>query len=165
VGFPRHGTYLDAEYVFFQKSLGSAEQRSAYVVNFLQPLSWGANTIHLAGKFGRATQDGSFRLGGIFNLSGTPFGQVAGSEVAFARAMYYRNIRQSYGDFRTPIFVGFSLEAGKANNTNDRFSDYAWRKAGSVFVGADTLLGSVYLAAGHTIDGSSAVYLYWGRPR
>lgn len=165
VGFPRHGSFLDAEYVFFQKSLGSAEQRSAYVVNFLQPLSWGANTVHLAGRFGRATQDGTFRLGGIFNLSGTPFGQVAGSEVAFARAMYYRNVRESYGDFRMPIFVGFSLEAGRASNANDRFSDYSWRKAGSVFVGADTLLGSVYLAAGHTIDGSSAVYLYWGRPR
>lgn len=165
VGFPRAGTLLGAEYVYFQKALGSADQRSAYRLDFLQPLSWGPNTVHLAGRFGRATQDGAFRLGGIFNLSGTPFGQVAGSEVAFARAMYYRNIRESYGDFRTPIYVGFSLEAGRASNENDRFSDTSWRKAGSLFVGADTLLGSVYLAVGHTIDGSSAVYLYWGRPR
>ena len=56
-------------------------------------------------------------------------------------------------------------EAGRASNENDRYSDTSWRKAGSLFVGADTLLGSVYLAVGHTIDGSSAVYLYWGRPR
>ncbi|HPE00315.1 MAG TPA: patatin-like phospholipase family protein [Burkholderiaceae bacterium] len=165
VGFPRHGTFLEGEYTVFQKSLGTAAQSSSYLASLLQPFSWGPNTVHLAGRFGRATQDGSFRLGGIFNLSGTPFGEVAGSQVTFARAMYYRNIRESYGDFRMPVFLGFSLEAGKASNTNASFSDYSWRKAGSVFVGADTLLGSVYLAVGHTIDGSSAVYLYWGRPR
>jgi NTE family protein len=48
-----------------------------------------------------------------------------------------------------------SLEAWSVGET---------RKAASVFVGADTVIGPLYLGAGHTFGGQSAVYLFLGRP-
>jgi hypothetical protein len=39
----------------------------------------------------------------------------------------------------------------------------AWRPAGSVFLGVDTVLGPVYLAYGHAEQGNDSIYLYLGR--
>ena len=38
------------------------------------------------------------------------------------------------------------------------------RKAGSVFLGLDTMIGAMYLGYGHTAGGESAFYLFLGRP-
>ena len=33
-----------------------------------------------------------------------------------------------------------------------------------MFLGLDTIIGPLYLGAGHTFGGKSAIYLYLGRP-
>ena len=40
----------------------------------------------------------------------------------------------------------------------------AQRKDGSLFIGADTPLGPLYLGYGHAEDGNSSWYFFLGRP-
>jgi NTE family protein len=112
-----------------------------------------------------AVQEGAVKLGGLFNLSGTPFGAVSGSRGLLIRAQGYRNVSDAFGDIRMPVYAGFSLEAG---NAVARDASLGWsdlRRAMALYVGADSLFGPVYLAVGRTIGGASGFYLLWGRPQ
>jgi NTE family protein len=61
-------------------------------------------------------------------------------------------------------YAGASLEAGNAwaRRSDVQFSDL--RKAGSVFLGMDSIIGPLYLGWGHTFGGDSSFYLFLGRP-
>ena len=61
--------------------------------------------------------------------------------------------------------MGFSLEAGDAVERDINLDWDRARKAGSLYIGSDSILGPLYFALGRTFGGSSAVYLFWGRPR
>jgi NTE family protein len=60
--------------------------------------------------------------------------------------------------------MGASLEAGNtwASAGDLRLSGLRW--AGSAFIGADTGLGPLYIALGSAQRGSTALYLFIGRP-
>ena len=62
-----------------------------------------------------------------------------------------------------PLYLGGSLEVGNVfeDRSDIGFSDSIF--AGSLFLGADTLLGPVYLAYGNAEGGKSAYYIYLGR--
>jgi NTE family protein len=134
-------------------------------VDALIPATFGRLTLlGLAGAGYSRDDKGGFGLGGFLNLSGTPIGAVSGSQAAiFSGLAYYR-----MGDLPRALgrawYVGVSLEAGNAwaRRSDMRFSDL--RKAGSVFVGLDSILGPLYLGWGHTFGGDSAFYLFLGRP-
>jgi NTE family protein len=80
--------------------------------------------------------------------------------------MYYREIGDDVGGlFKTPVYLGGSVEAG--NVWQDR-SDIAFDSLlvnGSIFAGIDTYFGSVFLAAGFSEHGDSSFYLFLGNPR
>ena len=61
-------------------------------------------------------------------------------------------------------FVGGSLEAGNTWQSAGELSLKGLRFAGSAFIGADTGLGPLYLAIGSAQRGSTALYLFIGRP-
>lgn len=130
--------------------------------------SWGQHTFNLGGRVAHASQipPGAieeYSLGGFQQLSGYRPGQVAGNYLMFGRLTWYRRMAWSPGLARA-LFAGASLEAGNA--WQDR-SDIAWRglKAGSsLFVGADTGLGPLYLSLVHAPKGYTGLYLFLGRP-
>jgi NTE family protein len=61
-------------------------------------------------------------------------------------------------------YAGASIEAGNAWTNRSDVSLGDLRKAGSLFVGLDTLVGPLYAGWGHTFGGQSAFYLFLGRP-
>ncbi len=63
-----------------------------------------------------------------------------------------------------PTYLGASLELGNAWRSSDAIGLDNTIMAGSLFLGADTLLGPVYLAYGHAEGGHQAVYLFLGSP-
>jgi NTE family protein len=114
---------------------------------------------------GRSKDDrGGFGLGGLFNLSGTPINSVAGSQLGFAAALAYYRIGELPRALGTSWYAGMSLEAGNAWAKRSDVSTGDLRKAASLFLGLDTILGPFYLGYGHTFGGDSAVYLFLGRP-
>ena len=101
-------------------------------------------------------------LGGFLNLSGLPCGDLFGQNSALAEMVYYRKLTGLASGVGVALYGGFSVEAGEvwANPQDFRLSDAVI--AGSVFLGADTSLGGLYLGVGVAEGGNAAVYLQLG---
>ena len=107
-----------------------------------------------------------YRLGGLFNLSGLSPDQISGPHFGITRAIYYRRIGSGQeGLFDVPTYLGVSLEVG---NVWERRSDASFDSAlvnGAAYLGFDTFLGPVYVAAGFGEGGNKSFYLLLGRVR
>ena len=102
-----------------------------------------------------------FRLGGLGRLSGLAPQQLSGRQAALAVLAYYRRLNNQ--DL-FPVYAGATLETGNVWNFSDDIGFDDLRYSGSIFVGADTPIGPVYLAFGHSDNGDNAVYFYVGNP-
>jgi NTE family protein len=133
--------------------------------------SWGANT--LIGSLVLQSQlrevagvENLLSTGGLFNLSGFQRDELSGKHTGVGRVIYYRRIRSNpiRGLLDASLYVGGSMELGNAwqDSSEVKFSNSLF--AGSLFLGADTFIGPVYLAGGLAEGGHSAFYLYIGRP-
>jgi hypothetical protein len=105
-----------------------------------------------------------FTLGGPLNLSGFQDNQLVGTGVKLGRLVYYYRLGQG-GCFVSAYYAGASLEAG---NVTDRLNGpslpgLVWVSA--VFVGADSVLGPLYLAAGYAKAATMRSISFWGGDR
>lgn len=105
---------------------------------------------------------GLYALGGFQNLSGYEPGQVEGNYLLFGRASYY--YRLTPPALTRGFFAGLSLEAGNAWAERRQMSLGDLRTGTSVFLGADTGLGPLYVGVAYAPRGDTAVYLLLGRP-
>ena len=131
--------------------------------------SSGPHTLNLGARLARTNRLAvgaidEFSLGGFQQLSGFRIGQVGGSTLAFGRMTYYYRLPVASSPLARAMFAGGSLELGNA-----------WLKPGSaslrdllvgrsLFVGADTALGPLYLSVVSAPRGYSGLYLFLGRP-
>lgn len=103
-------------------------------------------------------------LGGLLNLSGAQPLQIWGNYSALGRVMVYKRLLKLPSLVGTGVYLGGSFETGNAWLTS---SDIRWnnlRYAGSLYLGADTLLGPLYFAYGMADGGNHSFYLALGRP-
>ncbi|MDP3205922.1 MAG: patatin, partial [Hydrogenophaga sp.] len=100
---------------------------------------------------------------GFQNLSGYRTAQVAGNYLLFGRLTYYQRLAYNVGVARA-LFVGGSLEAGNAWTERSDITLRQLRGAGSLFVGADTGIGPLYLSIVSAPRGYTGLYLFLGRP-
>src|SRR5207302_9672259 len=119
--------------------------------------SFGDHTVSLGLALGKRTGQAAlpeydlFQWGGFLRLSGYPTGALAGDSLQFGRLMYtHRLARQTLLE---GVYGGFSLAAGKIGGTFVADNPKDWIKAGSVFLGLDTLLGPLYLGLGRASPG------------
>ena len=106
---------------------------------------------------------GRFELGGFHQLSGYRDGQLIGNYVLFGRLTWY--MRLAYEPVVTRgFFVGATAEAGNAWATRREVRDGELRTGMSVFFGADTGFGPLYLGLTHAPRGETGVVLFLGRP-
>lgn len=168
--FPQHGYRLTFEAIDGIQSRpdGRHDRFSRTELQATGVRSWGAHTLnlHLRGFNAHQPDDsiqGPYTLGGFQQLSGYQPGQLTGNTLLFGRASYYMRVSKAPVLTRG-FFVGASLEAGNAWNTRGAVSLRDLRLAGSLFLGADTGLGPMYLGVGRASSGDSALYLFIGRP-
>lgn len=168
--FPRTGGSLEVEWNAGRTALGADYDSDTVRLDALLAESMGRNTLALWATAGTAVSGPTpslgnyFSLGGLFNLSGRPQNSLNGPHYGIARAMLYRQIgRGGPGFLNVPTFAGLSLEWGNVwqQRSDVEFGD--GDLGGSVFLGLDTLLGPLYLAAGVDEDGSTAFYLLLGK--
>jgi NTE family protein len=144
------GADLDYDQVRF--SLAGAGTWRRYTV-------WGRSVIETT-LDENAPNNAQFRRGGFLNLSGFLNRQLAGQHFGLLEAAFYRRL----GNITLlPMYAGFSLETGNVWDDRDQISVDNTVLAGSVFVGADTILGPLYVAYGLNDADSSTIYLYLGR--
>lgn len=169
--FPKTGIFFNSQmYRTVNPSQTDMEEieGTLYSINAAVPVSLGNNTtLLLTAKAGKASQVGSFNLGGVFNLSGSAYGRYSGSRMNLARAMVYHDVSRVMRELRMPVYVGATYETGRVWDEADYAQQWGrgkhWMQAASVFVGTDSWIGPIYLVAGRTFGEGSAITLYWGR--
>ena len=101
-----------------------------------------------------------YRRGGFLELSGTLERELAGQHFALIESAFYRRL----GDITfLPIYSGFSLEAGGAWDQYEDINKENTTLAASIFIGADTFLGPLYLSFGFNDKGEQALYFNLGQ--
>ena len=172
VYFPRQGELFTLQWNGPREALGAGTDADRVSFDWTDAHSFGRNTVILSAAGGAhfsgptdQVQDW-YSLGGLFNLSGLARDQVSGPQFGIARTIAYRRIGSGQeGLFDVPTYLGFSLELG---NVWTRRSDASFDSAlfnGSAFLGFDTILGPVYVAAGFGEGGNRTFYLLLGRIR
>ncbi|MBK7659917.1 MAG: patatin-like phospholipase family protein [Betaproteobacteria bacterium] len=163
--FPRRGYLASVNATRTDYRAGEGSQLNTVVGQLLWPVTFDRLTLLGLAFAGRAKEDrDSFTLGGFLNLSGTPVGALAGSQAAGLSLVTYYRMGELPRVLGRGWYMGLSLEAGDAWNRATGFQWGQVKKAGSVFVGADTVAGPFYAGWGKTYQGDSAFYLFLGRP-
>jgi NTE family protein len=170
--FPRDGELVTLQWNGPRESLGADANADRVSLDWTHARSRGRHTLivsaaggaHVSGPTDQV-QD-FYTLGGLFDLSGLSPDEISGPHFGIARAIYYRRIGNlQEGLFDVPTYLGFSLELG---NVWERRADASVDSAlfnGSAFLGFDTFLGPVYVAAGFGEGGDRSFYLLLGRIR
>lgn len=165
LNFPRSGWAGQLYGITAREWMGSSDDYELIGFDVLKAGTWGKDSLlgglSLGGNLGGEVPiQAYYQLGGFLNLSGFNQRELSGPYAGLARAIYLRDL----GTSLVRTYAGASLEAG---NTWQDQSDIRWdqtRVAGALFVGADTILGPVYLGYGQADGGHNALYLYLGRP-
>ncbi|MBP7567935.1 MAG: patatin-like phospholipase family protein, partial [Burkholderiaceae bacterium] len=168
--FPSHGYRAQGEVVFGRRSFDGASSSSftSFEGTATAVKSWGPHTLNVGARLAKTSQIplgaiDEYSLGGFQQLSGYRVGQVAGNYLVFGRLTYYQRLPWSVGVARA-LFVGGSLEAGNAWTARRDISLGDLRAGSSLFVGADTGIGPLYLSIVSAPRGYTGLYLFLGRP-
>jgi NTE family protein len=167
--FPRHGGALALRAKAAREALGGEEDYNRVEAAATQVVSFGPHTFGGMLRLGYSpgsTLPGAelFGLGGFLNLSGYQNDQFLGSELRYGRLVYYNRVMNLPRPLGTGLYAGLSLETGRVGTSATAAGDEPWRKGGSVFLGANTALGPLYLGYGIGEEGNRLLYLFLGRP-
>ena len=163
--FPRSGYSLGGEASSIRYHSDNGSPIQTWLLQGLVPVTYGRLTLTGLAAVTRARDDrGGFELGGFLNLSGTPPGAVTGSQTGFLGALLYYRMGELPRVLGRNWYAGLSVEAGNAWNRADGSASRGVKKAGSLFLGFDSIIGPLYLGYGRTAGGDGALYLFLGRP-
>jgi len=147
--------------------LGASQDYDRYDAEVRAAFSHDAHTLRLALRGGGSTDADAlplyamFRLGGFLNMSGFRLQQLLGTRFVYGRALYQARLGN------VPLFEG--VYAGLAYEIADMpqavpLNDRSSFQSGTAYLAADTPLGVAYFGVGHANQGTTAVYLYLGKP-
>lgn len=166
--FPRRGMRAGVRWNSSRPDFGADNDFDTVEFDLTQVWTRGKSTLTLGLDYATTLEsDGAlqdfFPLGGFLRLSGLERGQISGPHAGLGRLVYYRSVGGSGGGLlEVPVYVGASLEAGNVWQTRDAISFDSTLTNGSLFVGLDTYVGPIFLAAGFSEAGRTNVYLFIG---
>ena len=163
--FPKDGEAARFGYTQNLKQLGAETSEKQLRGSISTTNSFGRNTVRLQAAGGTTfdsskTPQNSFKLGGLFSLSGFAEGELTGSHFGLGSILVYRDIGVQGALFDLPVFLGSSLEAGAIWNDGEGKGPLRW--SGSLFIGADTPIGPLYLGYGNGGAERHALYFALG---
>ncbi|MEP6504987.1 MAG: patatin-like phospholipase family protein [Betaproteobacteria bacterium] len=168
VNFPSKGYRLEGEAVVGTRRLVHSEHMARGSIEGTAVDSFGRNTFELHGALKMSDEKAQlvvdqFTLGGFQQLSGYRPDQLSGNAVLFGRLNWYRRLTDT-PVFARGFFLGASLEAGNAWEDRSQVSLRHLRGGGSVYLGADTGIGPMYLGLTYAPRGELGIALFIGRP-
>lgn len=165
--FPTQGHRASLTYQRFDDALGSSVDSAVARLQWDGAWSWREHRF--VGGVRASTSTGSDALlatygflGGLGNLSGYPEQSIFAPHTALLRLMYYRRILHTDNLITLPLYVGGSAEYGGFWATRREAGFGSMMPAGSVFVGADSPLGPIFLGWGRAEGGRDSFYLTFG---
>jgi NTE family protein len=166
--FPTKGVLFDFKTARNTENLGSSDEFTQLSGTTQLPLTYGVNTLTLSTDYGTNLEtvpaNRVFVLGGMFDIAGYQPGGLSASDFFVGRVTYYRELASLGGAFaKLNLFGGGEIEMASLRSDIAQIEDDTGLVGGLLFVGADTPLLPIYLAAGTNNDHQSAVYLNVGR--
>jgi NTE family protein len=165
--FPTRGQRLSLTRQHYLDSLGTDD--SAAVTRLQWDGAWSQGSNRWLGGVRASSAHGGDDvlatygfLGGLGNLSGYPEEAIFAPQTALARVVYYRRVAHADSLLTIPLYVGGSLEWGGFWRSRNQVDVDGMQTAGSIFVGADTFLGPVFLGYGRAQGGHDSFYLTFG---
>lgn len=168
--FPRSGIRADLRWTLSRPGFGADFDFDTVDGEFESSWSRGKNTLRLGVAYATTLESDNtvqdfFPLGGFLRLSGLERGEISGPHAALTRLVFLRRIGDTTGGILdTPVYLGVSAEAGNVWQSRSDISFDTMAMNGSLFLGIDTFVGPVYLAAGFAEGGNKNVYLFIGAP-
>ena len=167
--FPRSGLRSDLQWTLSRPGFGADSEFDTIEGEVAQTWSRGKNSIQLGLGYATTLESDNkvqeyFPLGGFLRLSGLERGEISGPHAALAKLIYYRRLGDASGILDTPIYLGISAEAGNVWQTRSEMDFDSMLLNGSMFLGFDTFIGPVYIAAGFAEHNQSNFYLFIGAP-
>ncbi|MGE5128605.1 MAG: patatin-like phospholipase family protein [Sphingomonadaceae bacterium] len=172
--FPNEGQRGRVDLFAPRRSLGSDLTYNRLQLDWTGATTWNNNTFTANALIGRSLGDAelpffdSFTLGGFQKLSGYDRDRFRALNVAFGSLGYRRVIRPplglQLGGILDRMYAGASIEAGRIRQSVDPLTPDGTYYSGSLYVGADTLIGPMFLAYGQGEGNNRAVWLAIGRP-
>jgi NTE family protein len=170
ISFPSSGYYLFANGFFPRRSLGG-------------DISYDKLDVTAGEAFGDESGDGllllgelgtdfhstlppyeQFSLGGFLSLAGRRQGQLRGDDIFDAHAIYTHQSFNLPTGLGRGLYFGVGLDAGNVWQSGQRITGGSLQYGGSLFVGADTVLGPLYFGVGLGDDGNRTWFLFLGIP-
>jgi NTE family protein len=168
VVFPQRGLSVDAGFTESLESFGASNDHRVASLRVEEAVSFGRNTFAPAVEFsslvqGPTTVSNLVALGGLLRLSGLQDEELLGTRFGLARLVYYRELAGfDLGTLGPKLYTGMSIEGGNTYLPGDAVTWDSLRFSGSVFVGARTPVGPVYLGYGLSEGARRRVYLNIG---
>ena len=163
--FPNHGIKGKAEWLMSRESLGADDHFDQLLLATSYARTWGRYSLLGGAEYlrtinGEAPLVSQFRLGGFTSLSGYVDKELVGQDVGRLFLAGYRRI----GNLALlPLYGGVTTEYGNVWQAGNDMSFSDAISAGSLWLGADTPLGPIYLAYGRAEGGRNAIYFVVGR--
>ena len=166
--FPRKGYSLLATAYAAMDSLGSETSYNRLQASARGIKSWGPHTFNLGVEGGSSLGSDmpayeQFSLGGPLRLSAYQLNEFSGRQYAFGRLMYYNRTIPLPDLLGTGVYVGGSAEVARISDRVDGLPSPGTVWSSSVFLGADTFVGPLYLGVG-VGAGRWSLYLLLGAP-
>ena len=147
-----------------REGLGAEDGFDQFVSRIVSSKSFGRNILTGSLRYDTTSADIAppqdlFRIGGFWDLSGYAENELSGQHVARLSAAYYRKL----GSIRqTSAYAGLSFETGNAWASRGEISMNSAIDAASIWFGADTPIGPIYLAYGKSEDDRNSIYFFIG---
>lgn len=158
VVFSRHGVEGHATYERSSEALGAENDTDRAAARIGYSISFGKSTFAPYLEYGEnfeSTLDylNLFKIGGLGRLSGLGDNELLGEKLALARLLYYYRLTEfRAAGFSVQLYAGASLEAGNVYAREESITGSSLLTAWSLFVGANTPMGPVFLGYGRTED-------------
>ncbi len=164
--FPTQGDEGHLEYRHYDEVLGGDETFDQLEGRWTHALTLDRNTLIFHAQATYSFDDNAPIyahpvLGGFLQLSGYDRYELSGKHAAYGFVGVLRHLTSPASV--VPLYLGATLEAGNVWQQDDDFG-HDWITAGSLFLGADTYLGPLYLGLGLAEDDHQSVFLYLGAP-
>jgi NTE family protein len=156
IQFPRHGAGVGLEQRYSLESFGSDLEYRRNHLRAGWAWSFGRTVVFPSLEAGVNLDDelilsSAFGLGGWLRLSGLGRDELVGNDLGIGRLAVYRELAKlDFGALSQRVYVGITLEAGNAWVEDDPVTWGSLRYGGAVYLGAETVLGPVFLGWGWT---------------
>jgi NTE family protein len=160
---------VTARWFASREAWGADVDRTRGDVAIAHAFKWGRMTFYpglrgCANYSDDVTFGTSCRLGGFLRLSGLGQGELLGSYSVFGSLVSYFALKKiDLGALSQEIYAGLSLEGGNAYADADDITWGSLIPSGSIFLGARTAIGPIYLGYGLSEGGTGRIYFLLGQ--